>query len=156
MTKKLPIYLLIALGLLQATGFIFKMPMVRGVGVATVASPLPIVFSHFRGLETFSSNFRVKILTKTGETKEFDLTPQLYNQFKGPYMRRNVYGAVVAYGTKMNESREAELVHSVLLYAFCNPGSLLESLDIPSAAEATVHVTNPQSSFESSLRVVCN
>jgi len=159
MKKNWPYLLLIGLGLLQSIGYIFSVPLIRGLGAASVASPLPLVFSHFRGLETFSSKFHLKLTLDTNETKEFELTPELYDKFPGPYNRRNVYGAVVAYGTELKEHNERELVHYVLSYAFCNPAILAKSLGVEAKIKhAVIDVVNPvsqQGNYHETLEVPC-
>lgn len=131
---------LLLVGLLQPIGYLLGIPALRGLGMAFVASPLPLVFSHFRELETFSSDFNVRVKTAEGGVIEAALTPKTYSLLTGPYNRRNVYGAIAAYGPKLTEGNEPKLVHAVLNYGFCQ-GPLLKPLGIHekiTSAEVTV------------------
>src|SRR5271155_1878023 len=89
---------LLLLGFLQMAGDIFHIPVLKGVGAATDASPAPKVFSSIRGLETFSTQFAVEWKDRSGTPHSLAITPEIYSHLTGPYNRRNVYGAVLAYG----------------------------------------------------------
>jgi hypothetical protein len=150
--------LLVTLGLMQSIGWILGVPAIRGLGTATAASPLPLVFSHFRGLETYSSDFRVEVVTDTGETVSEPLTPVAYSRLDGPYNRRNVYGAVAAYGIRLTEGNEPSLVRAVLEHGFCR-GPLLGPLGLADrrVRSARLLVTNRFSKppAEGMLEVTC-
>lgn len=126
---------LVCLGFLQMVGFVIQVPAVKGIAAATTASPLPLVFSNFRGFDTFAAIFDVKIQTVDGQIVEKELSPKVYSAFGGPYNRRNVYGAVFAYGPKFETEKEIALRDSVLRYGFCNHGPLANHLEVPSAAK---------------------
>src|SRR5215467_9112261 len=89
---------LLAIGLLQMAGDVFHLPALKGIGAATTASPAPRVFSSVRGLETYSTHFFLEWTDRDNWENSLQLTPELYAQLRGPYNRRNVYGAVLAYG----------------------------------------------------------
>jgi hypothetical protein len=155
--KQIGTYLLLAVGSLQCVGYILGIPQMRALGMAWVASPLPLVFSHYKGLETFSSRFSLSFTTDDGVTVERTLDPQTYGRLGGPYNRRNVYGAVAAYGPKLTEENQKKLVSSVLKYGFCN-GPLAKAADISRRVRSgELHVHNPYSSEEldSTLRTEC-
>ncbi len=129
-----PVRVVLLIGSLQLIGFVTQLDLVRNIGRLTTASPLPLVFSDFRGLETFSLEFNIRAEAQDGSTSEKLITPELYGQFKGPYNRRNVYGAVLAYGPKLTEPSEKPLVDSVLKYGFCQGGPLIEMFALTSPA----------------------
>src|SRR5712691_6455142 len=89
---------LLAVGLLQMTGDVFDLPALKGIGAATVASPAPKVFSAVRGFETYSTRFFLEWTDTSGTVYSLRLTPEVYARLAGPYIRRNVYGAALAYG----------------------------------------------------------
>ncbi len=135
--------LLIAVGSLQYLGFITDIKQLRGIGFATVASPLPLVFSHFRGMETFASSFQLETIDSNGKTKWYEIDPKTYSKLEGPYNRRNIYGAAIAYGPAMTQPNEAKLVKTVLNYGFCAPGPLKKEFELPSDVKtANIHVTS--------------
>lgn len=129
--------LLIFLGLLQSFGHIFQSISFKGIGAASVASPLPIVFTRVRGVETFASEFSVDYLTKDSVQHRLEITPEVYSRLSGPYNRRNVYGAAFAYGPLM----PFELRHRVYHFGLCSPGTLLKDFGInEKISEATIHI----------------
>ena len=71
--------LLLALGLLQMVGYAIGSQPLRAIGAATAASPLPLVFSDVKGLETFASEFSLSVETRDGQKKQFLITPELYS-----------------------------------------------------------------------------
>src|SRR4029077_21073324 len=60
--------------------------------------PAPKVFSAVRGLETYSTRFALEWTEAGGANRTLELTPTIYQRLRGPYNRRNVYGAALAYG----------------------------------------------------------
>ena len=126
---KWPTALVLGIGSLQIIGFLTQIDAIRNIGRLTSASPLPFVFSDFRGLETYSLEFNITAEGTDGRSITKLITPKLYGEFKGPYNRRNVYGAVLAYGPKLTEPTEKPMVDSVLKYGFCNTGPLAEMFE---------------------------
>ena len=122
---------LLIVGLLQMTGDVLNVPALKGIGAATVASPAPKVFSAVRGLETYSSRFFLEWTDHDGKQHAMQLTPELYARLAGPYNRRNVYGAALAYGPVLaTDPRTKPMFQSVTSYALCGKAPLLTELDI--------------------------
>lgn len=129
--------LLLGLGLLQMIGYLTGIQPLRALGAASSASPLPLVFSDVKGLETFASEFSVKIETENHSTKEFFITPELYSRLKGAYNRRNVYGAALSYAPRLPE----KLWQSVFRYGFCEKGPLAEAFQVNEPIQkASLHI----------------
>jgi hypothetical protein len=126
-----PAILLLALGLLQMGGDLFRVPVLRGIGAATVASPAPKVFSSIQGLETFSSEFHVEWADRTGVAHSLKLTPEVYACVKGPYNRRNIFGAALAYAPILQKDPlTREMFESVVRHALCGQAPLLREIGI--------------------------
>jgi hypothetical protein len=126
-----PAIVLLALGLLQMGGDLLRVPVLRGIGAATVASPAPKVFSSVQGLETFSSEFYVEWADHTGVAHLLKLTPEVYAHIKGPYNRRNVFGAALAYAPILQKDPHTrEMFESVVRYALCGRAPLLREIGI--------------------------
>lgn len=117
-------YALIGVGLLQAIGWATGLDGLRGIGAMSTASPLPFVFSSFRGVETFAADFEVELVGESGARTRHVITPALYSKLDGPYNRRNTYGAVLAYGPALDAPAERHWVGSVLSYGLCGEGPL--------------------------------
>lgn len=133
---------LLLLGLLQMAGDLFVVPELRGVGAATAASPAPKVFSTVRGLETFSSRFFLEWIDRDGRQRSMEITPELYSKLRGPYNRRNIYGAVLAYGPVLaSDPRTLPMFDSVASYALCGRAPLVRELGVdPSQIVGSVRV----------------
>jgi hypothetical protein len=122
---------LLVLGLLQMTGDLLEQyvsrpvgRLLKGVGAATTASPAPKVFSAVRGLETYSTHFFVEWTDRNGAQHSLLVTPEVYARLRGPYNRRNVYGAALAYGPVL----PPELRDPVMRYALCGDAPVLREL----------------------------
>jgi hypothetical protein len=125
-------FFLLAFGLIQMAGDVLHIPLLGGIGAATEASPAPKVFSSVRGLETFSTTFMIDWSDKSGLLHSTQLTPEMYSRLRGPYNRRNVYGAVLAYGPILrSESRTRTMFDSVAKYALCGDAPLLREMGLP-------------------------
>jgi len=124
--RKILYYLIIIIGFLQTIGYLTKIKMIRDLGVVTAASPLPIVFTEVEGVETFASDFYLQWTNSNNEKEEVQITPALYSKLKGPYNRRNIYGAAIAYGPVL----PGKIWDPILNYGLCN--DILENeLEIP-------------------------
>lgn len=122
---------LAALGLAQIAGDLLRIPPLKGVAAATAASPAPKVFSAVRGLETYSTRFFIEWDAADAEQVSIELTPVLYERLRGPYVRRNVYGAALAYGPVLDaDDRTRPMLHAVLTYALSGERRLLRELGI--------------------------
>lgn len=123
---------LIVIALFQMAGDLFNQTWMKALGAAWGASPAPKVFSSADGLETFSSKFFLIWTDRENELHRLLLTPKLGKKLKGPYNRRNVYGAVISYGPLLSKSEMMrEAYESVLEYALSQNGPLLQELGIP-------------------------
>ena len=128
---------LLIVGLMQMSGDVLGISALKGIGAATGASPAPKVFSSVRGLETFSSRFFIEWTDPSGAIESIRLTPELYARLRGPYNRRNVYGAAIAYGPVM----PAALRDPVMRFALCGEMPLLREVGIdPGRVAAGVRV----------------
>lgn len=123
---------LLLLGLLQMAGDVLRIPALRGIGAATAASPAPKVFSAVRGLETYSTTFFLVRKEASGARAERRITSRHYAQLRGPYNRRNVFGAVLAYGPVLaSDPRTRPLFDAISRYALCGEAPLLRELGLP-------------------------
>ena len=125
---------LLALGLLQMAGDVLGMPILRGAGAVTTASPAPKVFTTVRGLESFSAQFYVEWTDTAGVARSLHVTPAVNARLRGPYNRRNVYGAVLAGGPQMvSDPMLHPMFAGVTRYGFSGNAPLLRELGIDPA-----------------------
>ena len=129
---------LIAVGCLQMVGDLTDLRAVKAIGAATGSSPAPKVFTAHKGFETYSSQFFVRWTDKaSGEQQALRLTPAVYRGVAGPYNRRNVYGAVLAYAPVLPSEPATRAMHdSAIAYAMCGESSLLAEIGIDRATIA--------------------
>jgi len=128
--------LVIAIGCLAMLGNITGIAALKKLGLATAASPYPKVFCDApvyekpgEEIETFASIFTLSYLVGE-EKKEVVITPELYSKIRGPYNRRNVYGAILSYAPAL----PPEMWREGFDKAFLNPGTLRGELRIPEDA----------------------
>ncbi len=119
------------ISLFQMAGDLLNQTWMKGLGAAWGASPAPKVFSSSEGLETFSSEFFLIWTDQENTLHRVKLTPQLTKNLKGPYNRRNVYGAILSYGPVLSKNKlMSEAYESILKYAISQNGPLLGELGI--------------------------
>jgi hypothetical protein len=154
LVSRWPSIALLAIGSLQSVGLLLQSDAVRGLGAMTAASPLPLVFSSFRGVETFAADFSVTLTRRDGSRVTHALTPELYARLDGPYNRRNAYGAVLAYGPALTAPRERELVASVIRHGLCRGGPLARRFgELGSVERVSVLVRSKTASRERETRL---
>ena len=99
------------------------------MAAATNASPAPKVFSAVAGLETYSTTFHLDWAEADGSRHSRRLTSEMYAQLGGPYNRRNVYGAVLAFGPVMaSNPATAPMFAAVMRASLCGDRSVLREL----------------------------
>jgi hypothetical protein len=123
--------MLLVIGLAQMIGDVLGWRAVKGLAAATVFAPAPKVFSSVKGLETYSTRFFVEWTDRAGRRQSLELTPETCARIRGPYARRNVYGAALAYGPILaSDEIGRELLRSVLDYGMTGEAPLLRELGI--------------------------
>ena len=114
--------LIIAIGSLQMIGYLTESKILRGLGAVSCSAPLPLVFGEVKGVETFAADFFVKYKTSLGRDSMIQITPAMYSNLKGPYNRRNVYGAALSYGPVFPEN----IWQPILQHGICDRSLLRE------------------------------
>lgn len=115
------------LGSLQIIGYATGSRTLRGLGLATGFAPYPKVFCEADGYEPFAASFIISGEDDQGNTVEIPLTAERYARLDGPYQRRNVYGAALAYAPRLPEDMRNHLFDGILN----NDSTLREELDLP-------------------------
>lgn len=115
---------------------------IEGVAAATTCAPAPKVFSAVQGLETYSTRFFIEGTKQDGSFFSVELTPEVYGRLRGPYNRRNVYGAALAYGPVLSgDPLWGPLWESVMRWALCGDAPVLTELGIdPAELSGPVHL----------------
>ncbi len=128
----LQLYFLIFLGSLQMIGEELHLSRLKGFAAATQVAPNMKVFTAHEGYETHAAGFSLHWQDASGASQSLDLNPATYSRVTGPYNRRNIYGAALAYGPLLRrDPRTRALQESVMHFAFCTPGILGEELGVP-------------------------
>lgn len=118
--------LLVLVGLMACFGHALGVGSLVSAGALTVASPLPLVFTEKKGVETFALDFNLVWEDEKGITQRRAVQPGLYDDFHAPYAYRNVVGAAFSYGPILPEN----MVRSVLASAFRPGGELRKALGL--------------------------
>jgi hypothetical protein len=119
-------WLLVAVGLVGMVGDLLGLPTLYGLGLATHASPVPKVFTQREGLEGFSARYELRYDSVAGP-QTVELTPERYARLRGPYPRRNVFGAALAGGPFLATHPQLGGLHDqVSRWAFCDHDVLAE------------------------------
>jgi hypothetical protein len=160
----------------QSIGYVFNLPQLRGLSFATVASPLPLVFSVApNGMETFSTTFRMQVFERLDSTcaesnectsdhltLDTILTPQLYGTLNDkPYNLRNAYGVLFSHGPFFQDEKAVALRDQVLKYSLCGNGPLARAFHLPNnTSRIVVHVhsntiTQRPHQTDWTMQVVC-
>lgn len=138
---------LLLIGLAQMFGALVESPTLKGLAAATAASPAPKVFSSVEGLETFSTTFSLE-WTLAGDTTlhELPLTHAVYPKLRGPYNRRNIWGAMLAYGPALDDNPlTRQMFEDIMHYGLCNEAPVLVELGIePGHIDALSIVYTPR------------
>lgn len=129
----------------------------------TNAAPAMKVFTAQQGYETYSSQFELEFVYKSGRTITILLDPEKYSRLDGPYNRRNVYGALIAYGPVLVANPRTQPMWQAMAYrGFCIRPDVVEELtDIEDErlARATVRYlgqVQTRSGYTDSLAVTCD
>jgi hypothetical protein len=125
---------LVGIGTLQMAGDLLGSPALKAIGAATGASPAPKVFTNQNGIETFSARFWLEWVDVGGAAHSTAITPHNYAGLRGPYNRRNTYGAAVAGAPWLSDDpRTAPMWTSVTRHALCGDAPLLRELGLDPA-----------------------
>jgi hypothetical protein len=125
--RDLGAFFLALLGLTQMAGDLLGIRALKGLGAASAMAPCPKVFCEVNGLEGFASTFTLRLKRSGGQVKEIEITPEVYSRLKGPYNRRNAYGAALSFAPKLPPN----LWQSVYDYAWRIGGPLRTELGVP-------------------------
>lgn len=131
--------LLVFLGTFKVVADVFGLEKLSGAAAVTNVSPAMKVFTAHKGYETFSSRFHLTATLSDGRQRRFWLTPEVYRRLEGPYNRRNVYGAVLAYGPLLAaDSRTRPMWDAVLRRGFCESNAVFRELGIAEHLDDTL------------------
>ena len=106
--------LLLVIGSLQMIGYLTNLRVLRGIGLASGIAPFPKVFCAAHGYEAFAATFFLEGTLANGELWSQPLTPEFYSRLRGPYNRRNVYGAALAFAPRLPQELRDELLRESL------------------------------------------
>ncbi len=119
--------IILAIGLTQMAGYLSGWKILRGIGLASGIAPFPKVFSESDGYEPFAASFRLLGEMPDGSPWSCELTSERYSMLSGPYNRRNVHGAALAFAPRL----PAELRDSLLSLDLAPGSQLRQELKIP-------------------------
>lgn len=121
--------LLLVLATIKVVADVAGWQKLSAVSAVTNAAPAMKVFTAHNGYETFSSTYTLTVFWIDGHQQTVTLNPANYRGLQGPYNRRNVYGAAIAYGPILATSEHAQSMwQSVAQEGFCTPDGVIREL----------------------------
>jgi sterol desaturase/sphingolipid hydroxylase (fatty acid hydroxylase superfamily) len=143
------LYILLFLGCLNTIGFAVNSPTIKGLAFSTAASPLPLVFTVYNGMETFSTDFQMHARFQNGTNMTMHIDKKLYGKLQGPYNRRNVFGAVFSYGAYFSDPNIIKLRDQVLQYGFCGSAPVAKEFGFSDPLkQVTIRITSKTKGLE--------
>ena len=131
MKKYLIVTTLLVLGSLQMIGDVLHQPALLAIGRATNVSPAPKVFTAQNGYETFAAKFYLQYVDYQNQKQIIEITPKNYQKLRGPYNRRNMYGATISYApVLMQNPKTRSMVEQIMKYSLRKDSPLLTDLEI--------------------------
>lgn len=128
---------LLLVGSFQMLGHACRSKGLRGLGLASGVAPYPKVFCEADGYEAFAATFHLEGELPDGTLWSRTMTPEWYAQLEGPYNRRNVYGAALAFAPRLPEKLREQVIH----HALAENSALRTELGVPeSLANARVRI----------------
>jgi hypothetical protein len=125
---------LVIIGCTQLLGDLTGLLPLKALGAASHASPAAKVFTAHDGLETFSATFHISYYKADGIARTIELTPALNKRLRGPYNRRNTFGAAIAGAPILHQSDLLRPMHDATLrHAFCSKKTMLAELGVKDA-----------------------
>lgn len=123
--------ILIMMGCLQMAADLLNWPRLKALALMSHASVCPKVFTSQNGYETFSAQFWIEYVDDQGKDHQVEITPSRIQKLKGPYNRRNLYGAALSYAPVLSSSPKTfSMWKSVMDYGFCTQDGILNELGI--------------------------
>lgn len=154
---------LVVIGCMQLVGDLAGLLPLKALGAASHASPAPKVFTAHDGLETFAARFVIGWRDEQAQPRQIELTPRLNRRLRGPYNRRNTFGAAIAGAPMLQASPLLRPMHDAMLwYAFCGKASLLAEIGVGSThGPYTLDIVlppqaRPQRAWQLHYEIVCH
>ena len=121
--------ILIFLATIKIIATLMGWDKVVGIASMTNLTPAMKVFTAHKGYETYSSTFIIKATYADGLSEKKTVTSKIYSHLEGPYNRRNVYGALIAYGPLLAQNPKTKAMYDAMTkYAFCKEPNILTEL----------------------------
>ncbi len=155
-------FFLIFLATVKVFADVFDFEKLSALAAITNVAPAMKVFTAHKGYETYSSKFSLKTTHVDGENVEISIDSKTYAGLKGPYNRRNVYGALIAYGPYLtSKSNTKTMWEEMARKTFCGNNSVLSELgdeNISGVVLASIKYTslvNTSPKYANNLSVSC-
>ncbi|GEM_PF-3358755 len=120
-----------ALGLAQMLGATTGWHALRTPAALSLASPAPRVFSAVAGFEVFAARTEIAIESADGSWHQVAIEPAVQARARGPFLRRSVYAAALAYGWHLQRGQLEALWHRTMIRGFCAGDGVGAELGLP-------------------------
>lgn len=134
MKYKIAGFILIVFATIKVFADLLGFTQLSAVAAVTNAAPAMKVFTAIQGYEAYSADFEIAIRDSDQFSQSTMLTPENYSGLKGPYNRRNVYGALIAAGPVLITNTYTQAAwHEIAQKSFCQRSDLLNELGYDTA-----------------------
>ncbi len=162
MKYRLAAIVLIFFATVRVAADLLEKPRFSAAAAVTNLAPAMKVFTAHEGYETYSASFTLRVRFRDGETVEIPLNPATYAGLRGPYNRRNVYGALIAYGPVLIANPKTRPMWQAMAQrGFCGESSIVTELGLPNptgVSHASIDFLNQvsrKSDYATRLEVHC-
>lgn len=154
--------ILIFLATIKIIATLMGWDKVVGIASMTNLTPAMKVFTAHKGYETYSSTFVIEASYADGLSEKKTLTSKVYSHLKGPYNRRNVYGALIAYGPLLAQNPKTKAMYDAMTKsAFCKEPNILTELTFENKnkiKQVTIFYenANPNTTYPTKIKAQCD
>lgn len=139
--KTILYYIVVFWGLFSSTVFLMHSNYAYQTS-ALVSSPLPLVFTSYNQAETFSMTYEFQL---NHDNTTMMLTQEMYDKIQGSYAKRNVYGAMFAYGPLFTNDKLIKLRDHILYNMICDRLLLKDIMNVTNVNSVEIYTKSKRS-----------
>ena len=162
MKYRLAAILLTFFATVRVAADLLDQPAISAGAAVTNLAPAMKVFTAHEGYETYSASFTLNVGFSDGEKVTLPLNQATYAGLRGPYNRRNVYGALIAYGPVLVANPQTRpMWQAMARRGFCGKHSVVAELGLDNSSgvsHASIDFLNQvsrESDYATTLEVHC-
>lgn len=152
--KRIWIFLIIGVGFLQILGHVTNIPSLSNLGRTLAASPLPLVFTSYKGIETFGYRYEVEAIDYNGQYYRAELTSKIHQESSDSLPYRHMVVIALTHGPAFRTAAELRMFNAVIRHNFCIGQGEAKLLNWPDGMKTiTIHYLPKRSEVQSEKTV---